>query len=123
MLQKEVRRTEMAERYCTVREAAERLRVSHDTVSRLIARGELPAIRVSARLYRIPTPALERYESGMPVPRRRVVRRHVVAGISFGAGEEVDGLVRDADDGTGSAGSAGRAPDHAVRRGSALEPA
>jgi excisionase family DNA binding protein len=77
----------VAERYYTIKEAAERLRVSHDTISRLIGNGELPAIRVSQRLYRIPTPALERYESGLPVVQRRVVRRRVAQGIVFGADE------------------------------------
>jgi len=77
----------MAERYYTIKEAAERLRVSHDTISRLINSGDLAAVRVSQRLYRIPTPALERYESGFPVAQRRVVRRRVAQGIVFGAGE------------------------------------
>lgn len=77
----------MADRYYTIKEASERLRVSHDTISRLVHSGQLPAIRVSERLYRIPVPALERYESGLPVTRRRVVRRRVVKGIEFGAGE------------------------------------
>lgn len=82
----------MAERYYTIKEAAERLRVSHDTISRLISSGELPAIRVSQRLYRIPTPALERYESGLPVAQRRVVRRRVAQGIVFGVGERARDL-------------------------------
>jgi len=82
----------MAERYYTIKEAAERLRVSHDTISRLITSGELPAIRVSQRLYRIPAPALERYESGVTVAQRRVVRRRVVQGIEFGAGERARDL-------------------------------
>ena len=82
----------MAERYYTIKEAAERLRVSHDTISRLISSGDLPAIRVSQRLYRIPIPALERYESGVPVAPRPVVRRRVVQGIVFGADERAHDL-------------------------------
>ncbi len=82
----------MAERYYTIKEAAERLRVSHDTISRIISSGELPAIRVSQRLFRIPTPALDRYASGVPVARRRVVRRRVAEGIVFGAGERARDL-------------------------------
>ena len=81
----------MAERYYTIKEAADRLRVSHDTISRLISGGALPAIRVSQRLYRIPTPALERYESGVPLAQRRVVRSRVAEGIVFGAGESESG--------------------------------
>ena len=82
----------MAERYYTIKEAAERLRVSHDTISRLISSGDLPAIRVSQRLYRIPIPALERYESGVPVALRPVVRRRVAQGIVFGADERAHDL-------------------------------
>lgn len=78
----------MPGRYFTIKEAAERLEISHDTVSRLIERGELPAIRISERLYRIPTPALERYESGAPATARRVVHTHVAEGVQFGVGEK-----------------------------------
>jgi len=78
----------MPGRYFTIKEAAERLAISHDTVSRLIERGELPAIRVSERLYRIPAPALEWYESGMSATVRRVVRKQVAEGVQFGVGEK-----------------------------------
>lgn len=76
-------------RWYTINEVAERLRVSHDTVSRMIERGELPAIRVSARLVRIPAPALERLESGAPVARRDVVRRRTATGVELATGEPV----------------------------------
>ncbi|HJP88515.1 MAG TPA: helix-turn-helix domain-containing protein [Candidatus Limnocylindrales bacterium] len=83
----------MAEpRWYSIKEVAELLRVSHDTVARMIDRDELPAIRVSARLVRIPAPALRRYESGEPVVRRGVVRRRVERGIEFGAGEPIPAL-------------------------------
>ena len=82
----------MTGRYFTIKEAAERLSVSHDTVSRLIERGDLPALRVSERLYRITAPALERYESGVPVPVRNVVRRRVPDGVEFGVNEEEPGI-------------------------------
>jgi excisionase family DNA binding protein len=82
----------MTGRYFTIKEAAERLSVSHDTVSRLIERGALPALRVSERLYRIPAPALERYESGVSVPVRNVVRRRVAHGVEFGVTEEEPGI-------------------------------
>jgi len=68
-------------------EAAARLRVSHDTITRMIDRGELPAIRLSHRIVRIPAPAVVRLESGAPVVRRSVVRRRVTKGVEFGAGE------------------------------------
>lgn len=77
----------MAERWYRIKEAADRLGVSHDTVSRLVERGELPAIRVSKRIVRIPVPAFEFYAAGRPPTRRRVVRRRVEEGIQFGSGE------------------------------------
>lgn len=76
-------------RWYTIKEVAERLRVSHDTVARMIARQELPAIRVSDRLVRIPAPALHRFETGVPVVRRGVVRRRVRDGVAIGAGERI----------------------------------
>lgn len=67
----------MAERWYSIKEAAEQLGVSHDTVSRLVERGELPAIRVSKRIVRIPVPAFDFYASGRTPIQRRVVRRRV----------------------------------------------
>ena len=81
----------MEKRYLTPREVASGLRVSTDTVLRLIDRGDLPAIRVSERIYRIPAPAFARYERGA-VSRRRVVRRQVSDVAEFGAGEDVPGM-------------------------------
>ena len=80
----------MAEqRWYSIKEVADRLRVSHDTVARMIARGDLPAIRVSDRIVRIPSPALQRLESGIPIERRGVVRRRVESGIEIGAGKDI----------------------------------
>lgn len=67
----------MEKRWYSIKEAAERLGVSHDTVSRLVERGELPAIRVSKRIVRIPVPAFDFYASGRTPIERRVVRRRV----------------------------------------------
>ncbi|MBA3877080.1 MAG: hypothetical protein C0498_09125 [Anaerolinea sp.] len=83
----------MAERWYSIKEAAERLGVSHDTVSRLVERGELPAIRVSKRIVRIPVPAFEVYASGRKIPMPRVVRRRVADGVEFGKGERISELV------------------------------
>ena len=47
----------MAARFLTPAEAAEQLRVSPDTIHRLISTGALAAIRVSPRVVRIPLPA------------------------------------------------------------------
>lgn len=78
----------MERRYLTPAEVAEHLRVSSDTVLRLIERGDLPALRVSERIYRIPVPALARYERG-PVKRRKVVYRKVVDVADYGADERI----------------------------------
>lgn len=77
----------MAGRWYSIREAAEALDVSHDTVGRLIERGDLPAIRVSERIVRIPATALDFYASGRKASPRRVVRRRVAEGVTLGAEE------------------------------------
>ena len=82
----------MAQRWYSIKEAADRLGVSHDTVSRLVERGELPAIRVSKRIVRIPIPAFEFYASGRTSIQRRVVRRRVEEGVQFGVGERIGEL-------------------------------
>lgn len=74
-------------RWYTIKEVAERLRVSHDTVARMIDRGELPAIRVSANLVRVPAPALHRIERGAAIVRRGVARRRVARGVPLGTGD------------------------------------
>lgn len=81
-------------RYFSIREAADRLAVSHDTILRLVYDGALPAIRVSARLYRIPRPALERFETGTQPTRRRVVTRHTRSGVEMPSHEEERHLQR-----------------------------
>lgn len=67
----------MAARFLTPAEAAEQLRVSPDTIHRLISSGALVAIRVSPRVVRIPLPAFEAFQAGRKPSRRRVVRRLV----------------------------------------------
>lgn len=84
----------MTQRWYSIKEAAERLGVSHDTVSRLVERGELPAIRVSKRIVRIPVPAFDFYASGRTPTPRRVVRRKVDEPVPFGAGEHIGELER-----------------------------
>lgn len=79
-------------RWYTIKEVADRLRVSHDTVARMVARDELPSIRVSDRIVRIPAPALHRFETGVLVAERRVVRRRAREGVRFGAGEAASSL-------------------------------
>lgn len=79
----------MAQRWYSIKEAADRLGVSHDTVSRLVERGELPAIRVSKRIVRIPISAFEFYASGRTPTKRRVVRRAVAELPPIAPGERV----------------------------------
>jgi excisionase family DNA binding protein len=76
-------------RYLTPAEAAEELRVSTDTILRLIGSGELPALRVSPRLIRIPRPAFEYFRDGRTPQPRRVRTRSSTAEPSFGAGERI----------------------------------
>jgi excisionase family DNA binding protein len=77
----------MTGRWYSIKEAAAVLEVSHDTVSRLIERGDLPAVRVSKRIVRIPVPALDFYASGRKALPRRVVRQRVAEGVTLGAEE------------------------------------
>ena len=56
------------QRFLTVPEVAEQMRVSNMTVYRLLHSGELPAIRVG-RSFRVPVEALEAYLSTYVVER------------------------------------------------------
>ena len=74
----------MAKLYYTPREAADMLAISDDAVLDLIKRGELPALRLSTRITRIPMAAFDRWREGYRPRRRRVsiapARRHVEVG-------------------------------------------
>ena len=82
----------MERRWYSIKEAAEQLGVSHDTVARLVERGELPAIRVSKRIVRIPVPAFDFYVSGRTPIERRIVRRRVAVLPPISPGERVGNL-------------------------------
>jgi excisionase family DNA binding protein len=75
---------EVAKLYYTPREAAEILAISDDAVLDLINRGDLPALRLSPRITRIPMVAFDRWREGYRPRRRRVSiappRRHVEVG-------------------------------------------
>ncbi len=77
-------------RYLTPSEAATELRVSTDTVLRLIASGDLPALRVSSRIIRIPVPAFAAFQAGGQPARRAVARRTRRTEVELGAGEPID---------------------------------
>lgn len=79
-------------RYLTPSEAATELRVSTDTVLRLIASGDLPALRVSPRIIRIPVPAFVAFQAGRRSARRAVVRRKRPTEVTLGAGERTSHL-------------------------------
>lgn len=76
-------------RYLTPAEAAAELRVSTDTILRLIASGALPALRVSPRLIRIPRPAFEFFRDGRSPQPRHVGTRPSAEEPSYGAGERI----------------------------------
>ncbi len=79
----------MNARYLTPAEAAAELRVSTDTVLRLISAGTLPAIRVSSRIIRIPVPAFRMFQEGRKPQRRHVVTRPTASEPSLGTGERI----------------------------------
>ncbi len=79
-------------RYLTPSEAAAALRVSTDTVLRLIASGDLPALRVSPRIIRIPVPAFVAFQAGRRSARRAVVRQKRSTEVTLGAGERTSDL-------------------------------
>jgi len=58
--------------YYTPKEVAEMLRISDDAVLDLVHRGEIPALRASARIIRIPTAGFEAWREGRKPVRRRV---------------------------------------------------
>jgi DNA binding domain, excisionase family len=79
-------------RYLTPAEAATELRVSSDTVLRLIKSGDLPALRVSSRIFRIPRPAFVAFQAGHRPARRAVVRRKRPTEVRLGGGERTSDL-------------------------------
>ena len=80
--------------YYTPREVAEILRISDDAVLDLISRDELPALRVSPRIIRIPVAGFDAWREGRQPPRRRVViraasNRAASKRIAIGEGESL----------------------------------
>lgn len=75
--------------YYTPREVADALAVSDDAVLDLIHSGDLPALRVSPRIIRIPIAAFDLWRAGFKPKRRRVVIRPATRKIDIGAGEHL----------------------------------
>ena len=73
--------------YYTPREVADALAISDDAVLDLINRDELPALRVSARIIRIPIAAFDQWRAGILPKRRRVTIRPADGKVAIGAGE------------------------------------
>jgi excisionase family DNA binding protein len=74
----------VARLYYTPKEVAEILGISDDAVLDLVNRGDLPALRVSPRITRIPIAAFDLWREGFRPRRRRVTigpaRREVTVG-------------------------------------------
>jgi excisionase family DNA binding protein len=73
--------------YHTPREVAEILGISDDAVLDLINRGDMPGLRISPRITRIPIAAFDRWREGYRPKRRRVVIRHARREVAIGEGE------------------------------------
>jgi excisionase family DNA binding protein len=67
----------VTKRFYWPQEAAQMLGISAATVMTRIRDGELPAVRVSPRLYRIPRAALERFVSNEPARTFEITYRRV----------------------------------------------
>ncbi len=75
--------------YYTPQEVADLLRVSVDTVFRKIHSDEIPAIRVSERIYRVPVAAFELWRSSVVPSRRTVSIRPATRKVRIGADESL----------------------------------
>lgn len=73
--------------YYTPKEVAEVLRISDDAVLDLVDRGDLPALRVSPRIIRIPAAGFDLWRSGIRPARRRVRIRPAATDVQIGADE------------------------------------
>ena len=83
--------------YYTPSEVATMLAVSDDAVLDLINRGDLPALRVSARIIRIPIVAFDLWREGVKPKRRRVSIQPVRRDVRVGRGEVSEAEVLEAE--------------------------
>ena len=79
----------MEKLYYTPREVAWALAISDDAVLDLIHRGDLPALRISPRMIRIPIAAFDLWRAGFTPRRRRVAIQPATGRLEIGAGEQV----------------------------------
>jgi excisionase family DNA binding protein len=77
--------------YHTPKEVAEILGISDDAVLDLINRGDLPGLRISPRITRIPIAAFDRWREGYRPRRRRVVIRPARRQVAIEEGESLPG--------------------------------
>jgi excisionase family DNA binding protein len=81
----------MAKLYYTPREAAEILAISDDAILDLINRGDMPGLRISPRITRIPIAAFDRWREGYRPRRRRVSIAPARRRLEIGADEQLPG--------------------------------
>jgi excisionase family DNA binding protein len=73
--------------YHTPKEVAEILGISDDAVLDLVNRGDLPGLRISPRITRIPIAAFDRWREGYRPRRRQVTIRPARRQVAVGEGE------------------------------------
>jgi excisionase family DNA binding protein len=79
----------VARLYYTPKEVAEILGISDDAVLDLVNRGDLPALRVSPRITRIPIAAFDLWREGFRPRRRRVTIGPARREVTVGADEQL----------------------------------
>ena len=79
----------MTKLYYIPREAAEILDISDDAVLDLINRGEMPGLRISPRITRIPIAAFDRWREGYRPRRRSVSIAPARRRVEIGADEQL----------------------------------
>jgi excisionase family DNA binding protein len=77
----------MAKLYYTPKDAAEILDIGEDAVLELALRGDMPSVRVSPQITRIPIAAFDRWREGYVPPRRRVSIAPARRRVEVGSGE------------------------------------
>jgi excisionase family DNA binding protein len=73
--------------YHTPKQVAEILGISDDAVLDLINSGDMPGLRISPRITRIPIAAFDRWRQGYRPKRRRVMIRPAHRRVAPGEGE------------------------------------